>query len=219
MTQGEFQKTSWDWQISLFQQNAGEVWEYQRKRLFDWLESIFSPFKDALPDISPKWTLSERLLNILNILFWLALGLFLVWIALQLWREFRPYFYTWWSQVDGGVATSVKTSETQLSSSKWLKRSQELYRQGNYSEACRCIYLSTLQYLHEKEILPYKGSRTDGEYLQLLELSANFIQPYETLITTHERLCFDDSEIISDNYEQCQQAYQQIIHHQSHPHK
>lgn len=217
MAKGEFQKTSWDWQASLFWQNIRESSEYQLKRLFDWLESIFSPFKKILPDISPKWTLNEQLLDILKILFWVALGLFLAWTALQLWREFRPYFYTWWGEINQLTKREEKTAETQLSSSTWLKRSQEFYRQGNYREACRCLYISTLQYLHEKEILPHKRSRTDGEYLQLLELSANSMQPYETLITTHEQLCFDDSEIISDNYEQCQQAYQQIIRNKPHP--
>lgn len=210
MAKGEFQKTSWDWQASLFRQNIGESSEYQVKRFVDWLESIFSPFKNILPDVSPQWNIDERLLDVLKILFWFALGLFLAWIILQLWREFRPYFYTWWNKNKVG-ATDAQTAETQLSSSTWLKRSQELYRQGNYREACRCIYLSTLQHLHEKEILPHKRSRTDAEYLQLLELSANSMQPYETLITTHERLCFDDSEIVSDNYEQCREAHTLII--------
>ncbi|MGD1913335.1 MAG: DUF4129 domain-containing protein [Rivularia sp. (in: cyanobacteria)] len=211
MAKAEFQKTSWDWQVSLFQQKAAEAWEYQQKRLFDWLESIFSPFKYILPDVSPEWTLNDRVLDILKILFWVALGLFLAWIAFQLWREFRPYFYTWWREIDRVGTRDKKTTQTELSSSTWLLRSQDFYRQGNYSEACRCLYLSTLQYLHERGILPHKRSRTDGEYLQLLESSASSMQPYETLITTHEQLCFDNSEIVSDNYEQCQQAYQQII--------
>ncbi len=209
MAKGEFQKTSSDWQASLFQQKIGESFDYQQKRFFDWLESIFAPFQNILPDISPKWALNKQFLEILKILFWLALGLFLAWIALRLWREFRPYIYTWWNKNNQG-AKDAKAAETQLSSSTWLKRSQELYRQGNYREACRLIYLSTLQHLHEKEILPHKRSRTDGEYLQLLELSANSMQPYETLITTHEQLCFDDAEIVSDNYEQCQQAHSLI---------
>jgi hypothetical protein len=210
MAKGEFQKTSWDWQASLFRQNLGESSEYQQKRFFDWLESLFSPFKDILPDISPKWNIDQRLLDVLKILFWLALGLFLAWIALQLWREIRPYFYTWWNQNIAAIKNG-KIAETQLSSSTWLTRSQDFSRQGNYREACRCLYLSILEHLHEKEILPHKRSRTDAEYLQLLELSANSMQPYETLITTHERLCFDESQIVSDNYEQCQQAHTLII--------
>ena len=211
MTKGEFQRTSWDWQSSLFQQKIGESVEYQLQRLVDWLNSLFSPFKNLFPDISPQWSFDQQLLDALKILFWVVLGLFIAWIGLQLWREFRPYFYTWWNEIEKGNTTDAKTTETQLSSSKWLKRSQELYRQGNYREACRCLYLSTLQHLHEKEILPHKRSRTDGEYLRLLESSANSMQPYETLITTHERLCFDDSEVFADNYKQCQQAYQQVM--------
>ncbi|MHC5725198.1 MAG: DUF4129 domain-containing protein, partial [Nostoc sp.] len=36
------------------------------------------------------------------------------------------------------------------------------------------------------------------------------IQPYETLITTHEQLCFGNAEILPDNYQQCRQAYREI---------
>ena len=85
-----------------------------------------------------------------------------------------------------------------------------MYRQGNYSEACRCLYIATLQQLHEKKILRHKSSRTDGEYLQLLQLSVTPIQPYETLITTHEQLCFNNTEVQEENYQQCQQAYREI---------
>jgi hypothetical protein len=116
----------------------------------------------------------------------------------------------WLTGVRRNNSKSTKTPESALSEKVWLGRSQELYRQGNYREACRCIYFAMLHYLHAKGILPDKSSRTDGEYLQLLQSSGVPMQPYETLITTHEQICFRDTEIHRENYEQCQQAYREI---------
>ncbi|MBE9213215.1 hypothetical protein IQ247_11105 [Plectonema cf. radiosum LEGE 06105] len=67
-----------------------------------------------MPDISPKWNIDERLLSALKILFWIALSLFLAWIALQLWREFRPYFYTWWGKINRFGTGNGKPLETQF---------------------------------------------------------------------------------------------------------
>jgi Domain of unknown function (DUF4129) len=199
MSADAFEKTSWGWQISQFQQQVGEWFEYQMSR-FNWN-----------PELPGGWRISSWMWNLLNLTFWFLLILFLVWVVWRLWRELRPYFYSWLSQLKHSPGVRVKTTENELSVGKWWARSQEFYRQGNYREACRCLYFAMLQHLHDKAILPQKLSRTDGEYLQLLQMSATPMQPYETLITTHEQLCFGNTEILLENYEHCQQAYQEIL--------
>ncbi|WP_026732774.1 DUF4129 domain-containing protein [Fischerella sp. PCC 9605] len=200
MTTDSFEKTSWGWQISLFQQQVGEWFEYQLSR-----------FDATLPELPSGWSIDPWFISLLKFLFWLGLGLFLAWLVWQLWREFSPYLYSWLARGSNLNNSDAKVQDNELSVANLLARSQEFYRQENYREACRCLYLAMLQHLHEKAILPHKKSRTDGEYLQLLGLSRPQIQPYETLITTHERLCFGSTEILPENYEQCQQAYQEIV--------
>jgi hypothetical protein len=46
--------------------------------------------------------------------------------------------------------------------------------------------------------------------LQLLKSSVTLLQPYQTLITIHEQLCFSEHEILAENYQQCWQAYRKI---------
>ncbi|GAB1538609.1 hypothetical protein NUACC21_12710 [Scytonema sp. NUACC21] len=198
-----FEKTSWSWQFFQVQQQVGE-----------WIEYQFSGF-NWNPQLQNGWKISSWLFNLLNFIFWLLLSLFLLWASWQFWQALRPYFYSWLAKTRNSTGSSNKGQESDLSAAAWLTRSQEFYRQGNYREACRCLYFAMLQHLHEGQILPHKVSRTDGEYLQLLQISVTPIQPYETLITTHEQLCFSNTDVAGENYEHCQQAYQEIVRKES----
>ena len=199
MPTNSFEKTSWDWQLSQLQQQVGE-----------WIEYEFSRFKSALPPWTQGWSISPWLANVINFLFWVVLGAFLVWLVWILWREFRPYIYSWLSARGNDRANRSTIISDEFSVGLLLERSQQFYRQGNYPEACRCLYLAMLQHLHDRSVIRHQPSRTDGEYLQLLRSSVTPIQPYETLITTHEQLCFGNAEILPENYEHCQQAYREI---------
>jgi Domain of unknown function (DUF4129) len=191
------EKTNWNWQISQFSQRIGE-----------WLEYQMSKWQLPLPKwSSPQWSQISWLKTLLEVLLWLLVGLFAFWMARELWRQFSPYWYSWLAKT--GNTTEVQKN-TELSATHLWERSQDFYRQNNYAEACRYLYLAMLQRLHDQQIVPHKSSRTDGEYLQLVQLESKLSQPYETLITTHEQLCFGDKSISQINYEQCQQAYQEI---------
>lgn len=198
MSTDNFEKNSWDWQVSQFQQQVGEWFEYQSYR-----------FEQVLPNWNPGWKLAPWAATLFNVLFWLLLALLFSVVIWRLWLLFSPYVYSW---LNSGYHRSLaRVSTPNLSVANLLERSQALYNQGNYREACRCLYLALLQHLHETKIIPHKSSRTDSEYLQLLRLSATPVQPYETVITTHEQLCFGNAEILPENYEQCRQAYQEIV--------
>jgi hypothetical protein len=199
MSADTFEKTSWSWQLSQFQQQVGE-----------WIEFQLDRFQGGLSRLSPGW-MSPWLINLLKFLFWLILALFLAFVLWRLWQEFSPYVYSWLSRGRNAADAAAKNRADDLSVALWLERSQSFYRQGNYREACRCLYLAILQHLHDTKLIPHKFSRTDGEYLKLLRSNVTPVQPYETLITTHEQLCFSNAEILPENYQQCQQAYQEIV--------
>ncbi|MBS3026978.1 MAG: DUF4129 domain-containing protein [Dolichospermum sp. DET50] len=200
MSTDAFEQTNWAWKFSLLQQQIGE-----------WLEYQFSQFQKTLPALPPGWSISPWLSDLLRILFWLGLGLFVVWIGWRLWQEFNPYIYGWLNAINNSSGSRAKADSRETSIALLLNQAQEFHRQHNYTEACRCLYLAMLQQLHEQAITLQQPSRTDGEYLQLLKSSVTLIQPYQTLITTHEQLCFSNNEILAENYQQCWQAYQQIF--------
>jgi hypothetical protein len=200
MSTDAFEQTNWVWKFSLLQQQVGE-----------WIEYQFSRFQKTLPALPPDWSISPWLSDLLRILFWLGLGLFVVWIGWRLWQEFNPYIYGWLNAINNSSGSRAKADSRETSIALLLNQAQEFHRQHNYTEACRCLYLAMLQQLHEQAITLQQPSRTDGEYLQLLKSSVTLIQPYQTLITTHEQLCFSNNEILAENYQQCWQAYQQIF--------
>ncbi|MEA5619699.1 DUF4129 domain-containing protein [Cronbergia sp. UHCC 0137] len=200
MSTDAFEKTSWSWQFYLFQQQVGQ-----------WLEYQFSRFERVLPELPSGWSISPWVADLLKLLFWLVLGLFLVVISWRLWQEFSPYLYSWLAGLENSHVSQRKVDSGESSISFLLTRGHEFYLQGDYREACRYVYLAMLQQLHERAIALQQPSRTDGEYLQLLNSIVSPIQGYETLITIHEQLCFNNTDILPENYQQCQQAYRELF--------
>ncbi len=153
-----------------------------------------------------KWSLPRWSEDLIKAIAWLLVRLSLVWLCWQLWRLLQPYLYSFVSQTG---STGITTQASEPSVAAWLKRSQTYFSQGNHREACRCLYMATLQRLHDSAIAPHQPSRTNGEYLQLVQQLPQS-QSYQALIATHEQLCFSNAEIVPEDFSQCQQAYQEI---------
>ena len=69
--------------------------------------------------------------------------------------------------------------------------------------------MAALQRLNDAGTAIHQTSRTDGEYLQLIQQLPQ-PAPYETVISIHQQLYFGNAEASQSTFEQCQQAYQQI---------
>ncbi|AKG24008.1 DUF4129 domain-containing protein [Calothrix sp. 336/3] len=200
MSANSFEKSNWGWQISQVQRQVTEWFEYK----------FFRQNSPTPSSSTPEWSIPPWVESLFKLFCWLLLGLCIAWVLWQLWQGLSPYISDWWQGNSYESGVQKKASERELPVDAWLGRSQEYARQGNYHEACRCLYLAMLQRLHDTGILRHKYSRTDGEYLQLLQLSTTLVQAYETLITTHEQICFANHSMSADNYQQCQAAYQEI---------
>ncbi|XGW00108.1 MAG: DUF4129 domain-containing protein [Leptolyngbya sp. BL-A-14] len=188
---GSFEKNSFGWQFHLLQQ-----------RLSEWLEQLFAPIGRR---VLPHWSLPDWLLRLL---FWIILGSLISWVVWQLYQLVRPYFATL-AIAQKGQANPQAQVERPLTVTAWLQRSRTFAQQGDYREACRALYMAALQRLNDKEPIPYEPSRTDGEYLRLVETIPRSA-PYRVLLRTHEQLCFSNAEITADAFDRCQQAYQDI---------
>lgn len=187
---GSFEKTSIEWQLQLLQQ-----------RLSEWLERLFAPIGNQS---LPNWVLPDWLLRLL---FWVVIGGLASWVSWQLYQLVRPYFAVKIAQ--------PKASDRQievdrpLTRAEWLQRSRTFAQQGDYREACRALYMAALQRLNDAEPIPHESSRTDGEYLRLIQTLPR-PAPYQVLIRAHEQLCFNNADLSAIEFDRCQQAYQDI---------
>lgn len=195
---GSFETTSIGWQITLWQRRLGE-----------WLErSLLRPAQSENPAPSTQWGLPDWLFaeSLYRFLFWFMVITLGGWAIWQLHRLLSPYVTTWFQPL-GNTTDAIEENTPTLSTAQWLARARREAAQGNYREACRALYMAALQKLDTAQLVPHEPSRTDGEYRLLLRQVPN-ARPYQVLINTHERLCFDDAPISVQAYDRCQQAYQ-----------
>lgn len=191
MAADEFQDSGINWEMQKFFQRVGEGFE----GLFDRAPDLPGP------EPAPPW--------ISQFFFWLILtGMALLagrWLYLLLRPYIRPLFKA--------VLTSPKTSAAQapppVAIAEWLARSRQAQQQGHYGDACRALYMAALHHLDQQNLIPLDASRTDGEYLRLTR-QLDRPTPYQTLIRTHERLCFGQATISAEECDRCWQAYNDL---------
>ena len=192
-----YQKDSIGWQLQQWQQRLGEWWELKTSNTFSDAEA-------------PDWLLSPTLETIVEVIFWFLVVLIIVWLVWQIWRLVSPYLYRLNLKLSQLEPPPHQLAKKELSAAGWLTKAHQFKLQGNYQEACICIYLAMLQYLHEQGVIPHQSSRTDGEYLTLVQQFPNF-RPYQTILVNHQGLCFGNVKASSKLVKELQQAYQQIV--------
>jgi len=198
MKETDFEQNNAAWQFQQWQQQAGESIERQLRRFFNGLKL---PHWN-LPDEPMFSSIGETIQTILTFMLILAV-LWLIWrIALR----FIPYFKRWQQQ-----SRPLKSAKSPvISSQQWVLRSQTFQQQGDYYQACRCLYLAMIQQLHDRRLIPDQPSRTDEEY-RLLVWRLSQPDSYESLLQIHQLLTFSDRPATLQLFNQCQQAYQAIL--------
>ncbi|OUC15415.1 MAG: hypothetical protein B0A82_06675 [Alkalinema sp. CACIAM 70d] len=188
------------------------TWQFRQwtQRFAEWLEvktaswkfSPSMPNEPALPTVPSQFW---------EVLFWLVVLSFVVWISWCLVRWLDPY---WVKRRRDRASARLEASRTELpqSSMEWYKLAQSYAKQQNYAEGCRALYMAMLQQLSDRQILTVDASRTDGEYLQLLRglSTGRLISAYTVLIQVHEQIYYERSRVSEQIFLKCQQAYQTI---------
>lgn len=190
------QTTNLGWKLSKLQQRVSEWLELRGKKLSESIGEL--PFPSGLD--------TDLVTTLIKVIFWLIVAGLLIWITLKLQRFLRHFFKQRKKQAKpqrGRVNTSS------VSTAAWIKQAQKLQQEGNYREACQCLYQAMLQQLHDRDIISHEASRTDGEYWQLIE-NLNQPQPYQQLLQIHQELCFANIPASFSLLETCWHAYWEI---------
>ncbi|MDJ0556348.1 MAG: DUF4129 domain-containing protein [Microcoleaceae cyanobacterium MO_207.B10] len=198
MSDNSFQKDSLSWQLRQLQQKISEWWELQTTQT-----------AANLPEIDlPSWWDNPIILTTAKTVAWLLFACLLSWLTIKILRIINPYIYDLRNSINSTTKTREK-SEPELSINSWLNQSQKFQQTGKYREAFHCLYMANLQRLNDRRNIPHQPSRTDGEYLELIQ-NLSQPQPYQKLFMTHQQSLFGNLEVSADLFQECQKAYQEI---------
>jgi Domain of unknown function (DUF4129) len=185
------EKTSWRWQLEQLQQQLGE-----------WIEAKLRANDQDIPtDLFPDW-LGGLLIRIT----WLILGGLVIWFG---YRIIYPAWQQWFNRSNKSRLQLDSDPVKTYTISELLAKSQQFQLDRDYTQASRWLYLAMLQRLNDAKLIPHQFSRTDREYLQLMS-AVPIVNVGEILVSIHEQLHFGDRQIAIEDFDRCQQAYQQI---------
>ena len=189
-----FEKTNPAWDLRLWQQQTGEWIE---KTLASWQPSdgLKAPQAIHPPEISTQvWTA----------IFWLLVVLL---ITLILWNLY-PLVDRYLARSRPPIPTPAPPA-IDRSQNEWLQHAKQAQSQGDYTQACRALYLAMVKKLQDQSLLSTDPSLTNGEYRAILKTRSR-PQPYRTLINAHDESIYTDRPLTQDHYAECDRAYREI---------
>jgi hypothetical protein len=196
-----------NWQISRFWRLGNERVEYFFLEL---LRNLRWGNNGQAGD-EPSWlaTLILGIAIVLAVIAGVALLYFmwrLVWLIAQNWQ--RGVRLSQGRQIELARPGTVTS---------WLEQAQQLYTNADYAGACRALYMAFLIRLDEGQWLRQDPARTDREYLRRLDalwvLAKKPLQlrdAFYQILNTHEQIEFAGRPVSAENFQTCQQAYQQL---------
>ncbi len=199
MASDRFEKNSIGWQLQQIKQSVGEAIEQFLANL------RFNPTppkpQSSSPTINWDWlTYWRHFLGMVLVL------LLVVWLVWWLGPIMRGAIARW--QVREGLQGPGPQGPTR-SAGLLIQDAQDYGARGNYREACRALYLATLQQLNDRKILQHQLSRTDGEYARMVE-PLNTAKAHRTILNIHEQITFRPGAVDAATFKACEQAYEAI---------
>jgi hypothetical protein len=92
-------------------------------------------------------------------------------------------------------------SDEALTSTGALKRAETLSMQGDYRNAIRYLYLSSLLVLDEQGLLRYDRSRTNREYLRSVSSKPELAKPLHDVIDVFDRVWYGFEKVDEQTYQ------------------
>ena len=82
-----------------------------------------------------------------------------------------------------------------------MQRAQTLSNQGDYRNAVRYLYLSSLLVLDERGLLRYDRSRTNREYLRSVSSRPELSKPLGDVIDVFDRVWYGFDSVNEEDFE------------------
>jgi len=159
-----------------------------------WLTDIQQKLLDLLSQIAPEtnWQFGNFIGNTLAILAIIALA-GILFIAL---RDMITDF-----TADAEFDADENATEIPLTSEKALARAQTLSESGDNRTAVRYLYLSSLLQMEERGLLRYDRSRTNQEYLRLVQSQPELADSLADVVTVFDRVWYGYQPIDEETFQ------------------
>jgi len=171
-----------------FQWGGGQAVELPR-----WLENLFDVISNVL----------DRLIFLLaslvyqgRILLMIGAAILLLLILFYISRNLSRSLVR-----DAQLAAEGNESEGNLTSKGAIQRAQTLSMQGDYRNAIRYLYLSSLLVLDEQGLLRYDRSRTNREYLRSISSRPELANPLRDVIDVFDRVWYGFESVDEQTYQ------------------
>lgn len=99
------------------------------------------------------------------------------------------------------LAAEEGDNDDALTSKRAMQRAQALSGQGDYRNAIRYLYLSSLLVLDEQGLLRYDRSRTNREYLRSLSSKPELANPLRDVIDVFDRVWYGFESVDEQTYQ------------------
>lgn len=111
---------------------------------------------------------------------------------------------------DAQLAAEGSEGEGILTSKGATQRAQTLSTQGDYRNAIRYLYLSSLLVLDEQGLLRYDRSRTNREYLRSLSSHPELANPLRDVIEVFDRVWYGFESVDEQTYESYREHVEEL---------
>lgn len=177
-----------------------QIQEFFRK-VSQWLWELF----DSLHIKAPVGTDSRSFSGFLQIAVWIAGILAVLALVWFIWTRIK-------SSATSRAATTrgAASVEEILDAAGLKKQAAEQARQRQFKAACRSLYLSFLQLLHEREIAPFSPAKTNYEYLYLFGKHESLKAPFRSLADIVELVWFGTKTAEEADYAGCLKELEQL---------
>lgn len=166
-------------------------------RFFDWLFRLLARLLD------PVGSLGAGPANLLAWLFGLA-GLALIGFVL----------FSWLRGLRGALTREAMAEEhdpeANLTATQAMQQAAVLARDGDYRTAVRYLYLSSLLWLDEKQLLRYDRALTNREYLHRLEDQPVLRTRLTPIIETFDRVWYGYMPLDAQRFAEYQQQVEEL---------
>lgn len=166
-----------------------QFWRIVRA-LFEWWHGLTGPHVSPLD--------SRNISTLLQIAVYVVTGFAVIALALLLYRQVR-------TARGDKTRTSKGASAVDeiLDAEGWRRQGERLAGTGDYKGACRAVYLSLLQFLHENEIAVFAPAKTNYEYSYTLAKYPQIQVPFRELAERVELIWFGNQQASKADFEAC----------------